>query len=237
MDVASGIFQLGNRTVNFWAVVRDEGITLIDAGLRNHKTQLHALLEKLDRPISDVKAVVLTHADIDHIGFAEDLRRDGTPVYIHEADESAAGGKMRPVPKQALLNAWRPSMLTATFEYARDGALKPRFVRDARSMEDGTTLPIPGGPRVLHVPGHSNGSCALLLEDEGVLFTGDALVTRDPLSGRRGPGLLARYDNVDHAQALGSLQKLAATDAALVLPGHGPVWERGVVEAVERVVV
>jgi len=230
-EVAPGIFRLGNRTVNWWAIAAPDGVTLIDAGLTRHMAQLMALLKMLGLSMTDVKAVVLTHADIDHIGVAEELRRGGAPVYIHPADAAAASGDMRPLPKEALLNAWRPRALIGTYEYARDGALRPRFVKETLPLTDDEILPVPGSPRVIHVPGHSPGSCALLLEDPSVLFTGDALVTKDPLSGKRSPSLLPRFDNEDHEQALRSLEKLAETEARLVLSGHGPPWEAGVAEA------
>lgn len=230
-EVAPGVFRLGNRTVNWWAVATPDGVTLVDAGLRRHFGQLEGLLQTLERPLEDVKAVVLTHADVDHIGVAENLRRKGVTIYIHESDAAAAGGNLRPLPKEALLNAWRPRAFIGAYEYARDGALRPRFVKETLPLVDGEVLPLPGSPRVIHVPGHSKGSCALLLEESSILFTGDALVTKDPLSGKRSPSLLPRFDNEDHEQALRSLEKLAATDAELVLPGHGPPWRAGVAEA------
>ena len=231
-EVAPGIYRLGNRTVDWWAIDTPQGITLVDAGLRGHMDQLERLLTELGRTFEDVKAILLTHADVDHIGVAEDIRRRGIPVFIHEADTAAAKGAMRPLPKEALFSFWRPTALVATYEYARDGALKPRFLRDSQSIEDGRVLDVPGEPRVLHVPGHSPGSCAFFLADRGTLFTGDALVTADPLSGNRGPTLLPRYDNVDHDQALLSLEKLSATNAELVLPGHGDPWTGGIEAAV-----
>ena len=231
-EIAPGIYRLGNRTVDWWAIETPQGITLVDAGLRGHMSQLEMLLNELGRTFKDVKAILLTHADVDHIGIAEDIRRQSIPVFIHEADEAAAKGAMRPLPKEALFSFWRPSALVATYEYARDGALKPRFLKDAQRIEDGQVLDVPGEPLVLHVPGHNPGSCAFFLADRGTLFTGDALVTADPLSGRRGPTLLPRYDNVDHDQALRSLDQLSATDAELVLPGHGDPWTGGIGAAV-----
>src|SRR5687768_2275752 len=105
-EVGPGIFRLGNRTVNWWAVVRPDGVTLVDAGLPKHIAQLRSLLEHLGRSMSEVRALLLTHADLDHIGFAEQLRRDGVEVFIHESDAASAGGAFRPLPPKALLNAW-----------------------------------------------------------------------------------------------------------------------------------
>jgi glyoxylase-like metal-dependent hydrolase (beta-lactamase superfamily II) len=81
------------------------------------------------------------------------------------------------------------------------------------------------------VPGHTAGSSALLLESRGVVFTGDALVTLDCYSGKKGPRLLARESNDDNAGALASLDTLAGLKARVVLPGHGDPFEGDVKEA------
>ena len=68
----------------------------------------------MGRSIADVRAVVLTHAHSDHIGFAERIRRDDSvPIEIHEADAALArgeakqknegGGPMRPIPLVSFL--------------------------------------------------------------------------------------------------------------------------------------
>jgi glyoxylase-like metal-dependent hydrolase (beta-lactamase superfamily II) len=50
----------------------------------------------MGRSLDDVRAVMLTHGDTDHIGFAERLRREwGVPVYVHEADAARARGKVK----------------------------------------------------------------------------------------------------------------------------------------------
>ena len=64
------------------------------------------------------------------------------------------------------------------------------------------------------------------------LFAGDAIVTRDPYTGRAGPRLVARAATADSAQNLRSLDALAQTGARWVLTGHGEPWDRGADEAV-----
>ena len=50
----------------------------------------------MGRSLDDVRGVVLTHGDTDHIGFAERLRRDhGVPVYVHAADAARARGEVK----------------------------------------------------------------------------------------------------------------------------------------------
>jgi glyoxylase-like metal-dependent hydrolase (beta-lactamase superfamily II) len=85
---------------------------------------------------------------------------------------------------------------------------------------------------VLFVPGHTYGHCALHLPERDVVLTGDALVTLDPYTGRRGPRIVAGAATADSAENLRSLEVLAATGAGVVLPGHGDQWRGGAEEAV-----
>jgi glyoxylase-like metal-dependent hydrolase (beta-lactamase superfamily II) len=84
------------------------------------------------------------------------------------------------------------------------------------------------------VPGHTAGSTAFLFPDHGVAFTGDALVTWDPVVGRTGPCLICRAFTQDSGRALASLQALAGLDARLTLTGHGPTWPGTPAEAVRQ---
>lgn len=99
---------------------------------------------------------------------------------------------------------------------------------------DGDELDVPGRPRVLATPGHTEGHASLLLADRGVLFAGDALITADPLTGESGPRVPADPLNLDTAQAHASLAQLERVDAGIVLPGHGEPWTQGASRAVER---
>jgi glyoxylase-like metal-dependent hydrolase (beta-lactamase superfamily II) len=89
------------------------------------------------------------------------------------------------------------------------------------AYEDGQTLDVPGHPRVVHTPGHTEGSCALLLEDRRVLLSGDCLVTPNPFTGRVGPQFVPAGLNMDSSRALRSLDILSPLPADTVLPGHG----------------
>ena len=85
---------------------------------------------------------------------------------------------------------------------------------------------------MIPTPGHTAGHCSVLLEERGVLFTGDALVNFDYASGERGV-TLHRF-NEDRAAARKSLDVLADLDAGTLLFGHGDPCNRGAREAVER---
>ena len=67
---------------------------------------------------------------------------------------------------------------------------------------------------------HTAGHSAFLLEDRSVLFSGDALVTLDNVTGRAGPQPI-RW-NEDDDQAAASYKRLRDVEAGVVLPGHEP---------------
>jgi len=83
---------------------------------------------------------------------------------------------------------------------------------------DGVTL------HVLHTPGHASDHCALYLEEERALFTGDLVLG--------GSTTVIPPDDGDLSQYLASLRRVLEWDVARIYPGHGPVLEpaRPVVE-------
>src|ERR1700712_859540 len=104
MQLAPGLHRIGNDIVAAHLIVADDGITLVDAALPGHYRDLRRELDAMGRPLSDVRAVVLTHGDSDHIGFAERLRRElGIPVFVGAADaDRAKGAKPPATPRDAL---------------------------------------------------------------------------------------------------------------------------------------
>jgi glyoxylase-like metal-dependent hydrolase (beta-lactamase superfamily II) len=111
------------------------------------------------------------------------------------------------------------------------GGAKYRPVQHVEVVSGDQTLNLPGQPRIIQTPGHTPGHYSVLLEERGVLFTGDALVNFDFPSGRRGVAL-HRF-NEDRERALESLKGLEGTDADVVLFGHGDPWRGGIRKAVE----
>src|SRR5688572_16663238 len=97
MELAPGLHRVGNDLVAAYLVVTPEGVTVVDAGLAGHWRELVSELAATGRTPDDVRGVVLTHGDTDHLGFAERLRRDhGVPVHVHRADADRARGLVKP---------------------------------------------------------------------------------------------------------------------------------------------
>lgn len=239
-EVARGVHRIEHAYVNAYLVTDDDGrVLVVDTGLPATWDLLGQALRELGRRPSDVAAVVLTHAHFDHTGSAARFQsRLGVPIWLHEQDFPIAAQPYRYAHEnvRALYPLRYPASLRILAAMTAAGALRVPGVRGLRHAEPGETLPVPGAPRVVFTPGHTSGHCALHLPDRDVLLTGDSLVTLDPYTGERGPQIIAGAATADSAQALASLDRLAACDSGTttLLPGHGEPWTGGVPAAVER---
>ena len=235
-EVADGVLRFNDGLVNWYLVEENGRLAAIDAGFPPDWDALVRGVRSLGRQLGDVRDVVLTHAHIDHIGFAERARREcGAKVHLHEADVRIARSPLTWAKSERLPILYLhhlPMLALYGLGTAWRAPLAKR-IRDHSLLHDGETLTeVAGSPTVLFTPGHTLGHCALHLAGRGVLFTGDALVTRDPYTGATGPRLVARAATADSALNLRSLDRLEALDADILLPGHGEPWHGSVAGAV-----
>lgn len=229
MKLAPSLHRVGSDLVNTYLVEEGGRLTLIDAGISGQFRDLEREIATMGRTIGDLRGVILTHGDTDHVGFAERLRREhGVPVYVHEADAARARGETK---KQVSMSGARVGPLLRFLWYgARRGGLRTTPVAEVRTFTDGATLDLPGSPRIVGMPGHTPGSVAIHVPVVDAVFVGDALTTGDVLTGETGPR--PAPFTMDPARALESLQRLEAIEATWILPGHGAPWNGGVAEAV-----
>ena len=229
--IAEGLHRLGSDLINFYLVEDATGLTVVDAGIPAFYDKLGACLGEMGRDWGDIRALVLTHAHPDHVGFAERLRSEhGVPVLVHAADEqlalTQAGGKRDGsiLPYLRYPAAWRLMGVLA-----RVGPAEPHAHRrgaDVRRRSSGSTCPAvrawctrpvtPTGCVALHFEGHS------------ALLVGDVLCSRNPLTGRQGVQLMPAAFAASSAQALASIDRLESVEAAVIGFGHGDPWRGGV---------
>lgn len=233
MQLAPSLHRVGTDMVNVYLIEDDRGITLIDAGIPGLWKDLLAELESMGRTPDDLRGVILTHADTDHLGFAERLRRDhDVTIYVHEADAAQARGEVKK--KNPPWGEVKIGPLLSFLWYAgRRGGLSVTPVGQVTTVSDGEVLDLPGDPQIIHTPGHSPGSIAVYSAPVDALFVGDAMTTRHVLTGREGPQ--PAPFTLEPELAMASLDRWSEVQARWVLPGHGFPWEGGVDDALARI--
>ena len=231
-ELAAGVHRLFTRYANWYLLESGGRLTVLDAGLPGDWAAFASALSRLGRSLSDIDAVLITHHHPDHAGNAERIRAAGARVLAHPADAPYLRGERRLDNRRVVRYLWHPWYARYMAHLLADRVTRVPAVAQLHELADGEVVDVPGSPRVIHAPGHTAGSCALLLEDRSLLFSGDALVTLDMTRGRTGPRIIRGPHTEDADRALESLDVLAETNAQTVLPGHGEPWRDGVRRAV-----
>jgi glyoxylase-like metal-dependent hydrolase (beta-lactamase superfamily II) len=234
-NVAPGIHRVEDAYTNWYLVEDDGGITIVDAGVPTSWGSLQAALDEIGRTRADLRALVLTHAHFDHIGFAERARSElGIPVYVHENDYPLTKRPRRFSHERRRIPYYltQPKAFPIMAAMVANRALWPTPVGEATRYTDGT-LPVPGSPTILPTAGHTIGHCALHFADRDVVIAGDAIVMLDPYTAERGPKIVASAATADSARNLKTIEAIADTGAGTILTGHGDPWTGGAAEAVK----
>lgn len=215
-QLSERVYVVGGGS-NKGLIVGETGLVAVDTGLDDsHAKRLLKAAEELGRPIV---AVLTTHAHADHIGgHAWLARRTGCRIYAPAGEEvflrqpmlepfSLYGGALPPVALRGKFLLAEPSPVD---EVIQPGPLEV----------DGVAI------EAVPLPGHSPGQMAYRVD--GVFFTGDALIAAEALQKYYTPYC------VDLDETIRSLNTLAAFQADVYVPGHGPLVEgtAGMAEAV-----
>ena len=237
LEIAADVFCVEGTAVN-WVLLRDgTELTLIDAGWSGDSRRVEDSIRALGRHPTDVQAILLTHAHLDHMGAINHFHdRYDTPVFMSSAEvpHARAGHLEQAQPVDILKRGYRPSVLRWSARIVAAGALKPVKIRHAAPYPRAGALDLPGAPVPVACAGHTSGHSAFHLPDKGVLITGDALVTGHPLSPVSGPQLLPPFFAHAPADAEAALQTLAGIDAEVLIPGHGAPWRGTPAAAAEQ---
>ncbi|HBE80948.1 MAG TPA: hypothetical protein DDW65_24640 [Firmicutes bacterium] len=212
MELKSGVYLLeGIKGANCYLIADKEGAYLIDTGMPGNADRIIQEIRSIGHKPEEIRDILLTHPDIDHAGSAAALQFiTKAKIAIHENDAPSLTGEREGKKVKGFLGLiFRLMLNNIKFE-----SLRPDLI-----LKDGETV----GPfKVVHVPGHTQGSICFYDAAKSVLLVGDALRT-----DKKGlPCLSPDIMNDNSLLAKESLQKLAGLDFQIMLPGHGkPILE------------
>ena len=214
-QVVPGLQVIPLGQVNAYLLESPDGCALIDSGFPGSAENILRAVAAAGRTAADVRHLVVTHAHPDHIGSLAALRRaTGAAVYVHAADAEIVrtGTGFRPMTPAPGLFAQLLVRLVIRPKLKRMRQLEPTPVD--HEVGDGDVLPIAGGLRVVHTPGHCAGHVALLWPQHGgVLIGGD-------VAGHV-MGLSVSVANEDLAEAERSLRTVGRHEFEVAVFGHG----------------
>ncbi|WP_040810977.1 MBL fold metallo-hydrolase [Nocardia concava] len=229
-QVSESVYVVAGTNVNWGVVTGAGGVTLVDAGYPRDTESVLKSVREIGHDAGDIAAVLLTHAHLDHIGAIPTLvERYGVPVYTgaEEVRHAKREYLQQITPKQMVerLGTRRGIEWVSQTVRACVGHIK-MSVPTAAPLDADVLAGLPGGFVAVSTPGHTNGHTAYLMPSEGVLFSGDALVTGHKLVKETGLQLLPGFFNHDEAGTLDSARALGAVEAEILVPGHGaPIRE------------
>lgn len=207
-------------SANLWWLRGTDRDLVVDAGLG-----VVALREAIPAMFERDPMVLLTHAHLDHVGGAAefgdraahpaeaDLLAAGVPASLYGAelyDKLGLDAAGEPVPELMIDALPGPGYDPAAYR------VEP--VALTRTLDDGDRIDLGGRVlTVLHLPGHTPGSIALLEERTGTLYSGD--IVYDGV-------LIDTLPNSDVGAYRRSMEFLAGLDVSVVHPGHGHSFDR-----------
>ena len=203
--LADGVWRIPTAPgdmINSFALVASDGVTVVDAGLKlaASRRRLVAGLSAIGAAPADVRRVVVSHAHPDHVGgLAALVELTGAEVLAHERESVYLRDGRSPRIRRGRTRSFPRVEVTGEFQ---DGVL------------------LPGGLRAVHTPGHSPGHTALVHEQTGVLFPGDAVMNLHGV--RYAPGFLC----TDAERNQRSADQLGEIDFEVAAFAHGPELRR-----------
>lgn len=203
--------------INRCYLIKDKGTVLIDAGMPNKIGVFRKSFERLQIDPHEIKLIVLTHGDQDHVGSAKDLKAlTGAKIAIHYHDKPNLENSLYNFPPGVttwgrILHFILNPILKKVF--SASPAEKADIVLDDNDYSL-TDFGIRG--RIVYTPGHTQGSVSVLLE------TGEAFVgclAHNNLPFRIKPGLPIFAEDIEKVKE--SWKSIIRRGVKMIYPAHG----------------
>ena len=196
------LFTVGPFSENTYLITKSGSAILIDPGFFD-PSEYRAFQEELSKSESELKAVCLTHAHVDHVLGLDRVMKDlDVPVYLNHTDLYL----WKNFPNQAQMFGFR----TSGFDF------EPEPLPEQNDFSIGNF-----SFDVIYTPGHSPDHVSLYFEEYSTLIAGDVLF-------RESIGRTDLYKGNFELLAQSIREKLyILPDEVNVYPGHGPATTIG----------
>ncbi|MCA9953754.1 MAG: MBL fold metallo-hydrolase [Anaerolineales bacterium] len=207
MEIAPNVHWLETTSSNVYLVVEPPNIVLIDASMPRQQGAIFDFLRQAGHQPTDLTHILVTHADMDHVGSLAAVQAASAAQVMAGADSA-----------QLINRGKSPKHMPAVVQWIIDTFMKYGAVAQEKIaiFKDGDTLPFLGGLQVLATPGHTLDHFSFFSPSTGVLFTGDALNTRNGRINLTPPRITA-----DQTAARRSATRLLQLSPTVIACGHG----------------
>jgi glyoxylase-like metal-dependent hydrolase (beta-lactamase superfamily II) len=199
------------RIMNVSVIVdRTHGLTLVDTGLPNQADLIERLIAAEGLSLAEIKQIVLTHQDLDHVGSLHPLKqRTGANVVAYVDEVPYIDGTL-PIIKypSAERQAQNPGMTELLKHYHPTPVDQP--------VQDGERLPLSAGAIVIATPGHTPGHMSLYFPKTKTLLAGDSLMAENGILTGPMPGATPNME-----LAMQSVKKFLDFDIETIVCYHG----------------
>lgn len=209
-EIVPNLYVVPLGSVNVFLLV-GEDLILIDTGFPESEGKILQAITELGRKPEELRHILVTHCHPDHAGSLAALQKLTKATSYAQAIDAAQirAGEVakRLTPTPQLLQRILFWLLI------RNASAKFPPGRIDCEIKDGEVLPLAGGIRTIHAPGHSPGQVAFLWQPSNVLFVADACANIPSLDYSLG------YN--DFQEGKRTLVKLDKLEFSALCFGHG----------------
>jgi hydroxyacylglutathione hydrolase len=209
--VFPGVIEINHQAgwrigCNVYLVYDDRDWALVDIGYEESVDEIVEMIRQLDFPFAQCRALVATHADVDHIqGLAKAKSILKAPVLAHPkaVPSLESGDRIKTFAEIAAQNVH----------------MEMPTVKVDRTITDGDVIEV-GRLRleVWHTPGHTDSQLAFRM--------GNLLLSGDNIYRDGSVGAIDAHHGSDIPAFIRSLRRIAASDVEWLLPSHGPIFRK-----------